>query len=594
MFRKLLLLNVISNSKSIYKQLGSYKYFVNSIFNTYIVVDKDRTYSSSSSSSNNSSGNNKFIKDNSFIIGTDRSKTTVHCNSNSNSHSHSHSKMQCTTSNQSIWSSFILFDQTTERYLLIKNNNGETNTSVDQAIPQNFYGFPSLNILEQQKDQKQQEEQLTFLNQFVKVVGNEKKDCIFFIGNLLAPFYAFQLKRQLINYYLVAIKDDKQIDLEKLQQLFPNHSYQWIDCKDNNLLESKFNDTTSGSGGQWLTTPETRRVSNVVCSLTRDNLHLLMNTNNTSSDGDTTALKREDDNHVGIYTPLEYAPGIESVPIVSNTVVPFFSTNLIVCRDGADLLLVDPGASEKGKQHFENILQSSRLNDVKPENVTVFLTHEHKDHWEGLPVVEKHFPTARLVSHQECIDVVNDYTTLKKVAVTGQQFSRRLSAVITSENESAEYQPIDNANSIVVGKKIFDVVATPGHTSNSLCLFERKSRTLIAGDHIVGWGSTVLDDRNGSMKKYLESTQSMIDVLQPKIALPAHGPACYDPILLLQTFIKHRLAREKSILEAYKSGQTTLQQLLSAVYRDLDPKLHQLAMMNIRLHLDKLKEDGAI
>jgi glyoxylase-like metal-dependent hydrolase (beta-lactamase superfamily II) len=85
-------------------------------------------------------------------------------------------------------------------------------------------------------------------------------------------------------------------------------------------------------------------------------------------------------------------------------------------------------------------------------------------------------------------------------------------------------------------------VFTPGHTDGHSCLFESKTSALVAGDHCVGYGSSVLDYETGDMKQYFETTKKLIN-MNPKIAYPAHGPPIYSPVELFQQYIKHRQAR---------------------------------------------------
>lgn len=105
-----------------------------------------------------------------------------------------------------------------------------------------------------------------------------------------------------------------------------------------------------------------------------------------------------------------------------------------------------------------------------------------------------------------------------------------------------------------------------------MALWEKTGRVLLAGDHIVGVGSAVLDaecvlpvrcficmrcltraltstSSGGDMRTYLETTRRFLD-LQPALAVPAHGPLSYDPVPLLQSYIAHRQAREDQILTA--------------------------------------------
>ncbi|GAM22290.1 hypothetical protein SAMD00019534_054650 [Acytostelium subglobosum LB1] len=461
-------------------------------------------------------------------------------------------------SNVISWKSFIFFDQRHNQCLYIKERADQTSTH--SSIPPNFYGFPSIPNQVNNNIDQQQTLQPLFQQQQQKIPG------VFYLGRLCTPFYLPQLKRDDCSYYIVLMDGTESLDLNSLNKLVnksddDTSSYSWLHPAE---VINRFQNAPVSD--RWLSTPETQRITGLVADL----LKVLGSPSAaTAQEQLGKPITPENDDIVGVQTPL-------------------LSTNLIVCCDGDSALIVDPGANQSGHHHFENILLTRIPEHVRTtdggRNLKVFITHEHKDHWEGLPLVEKHFPNASLVAHPECLELIQ--TTLTKVSVSGAPFSS-----VSVDSNAAN---VDSGNRIVIGRYTFDIVSTPGHTSNSLCLFETTSRTLVAGDHIVGWGSSVLDHNSGNMKQYLHTTQSMIDVLKPSIALPAHGPSNYEPITLLQNYIKHRLVREKAILQAYRDGNTTLQDILSIVYKDLDPKLNQAAMMNIRLHLDKLKEDQEI
>lgn len=127
---------------------------------------------------------------------------------------------------------------------------------------------------------------------------------------------------------------------------------------------------------------------------------------------------------------------------------------------------------------------------------------------------------------------------------------------------------------------------------------------MIAGDHIVGIGSAVLDFQNGDMSKYFKSTKELIS-LSPRLALPAHGPPSYSPVALLEMYLKHRTERENAILKgslttsfinqvAYNEGHESLDAIVSIVYKDVNQELWGAAKSNIALHLRKLMDEGRI
>ncbi len=90
------------------------------------------------------------------------------------------------------------------------------------------------------------------------------------------------------------------------------------------------------------------------------------------------------------------------------------------------------------------------------------------------------------------------------------------------------------------------------------------------------------------MTNYLETCQKLID-LAPKVIVPAHGPINHEPIVLLKTYIAHRLDRERQVRECYDRGLVTPQQIVEVVYATTPRNLWPAAMSNIALHLRRIK-----
>ncbi|EGG19385.1 hypothetical protein DFA_02172 [Cavenderia fasciculata] len=536
--------------------------------------------------------------------------TTDHNNNNNHhtncNHKHQQQQQQTMTSKINYWSNLIIYNEDTNQCLYVKNKDesGTTSSSL-MGIVSKFYSFPSIQSTIPPPPSNQQQQQQVTLNQHQMInqlpferlnkqlFNNQiSKQQVFYLGSLLSPYYVSQLARDHVDYYLF-ILSNKDNNVQDLLTVDDRVSRFMLDGKENqqplsspsssfslewdtptNIVKRFRQYRGEGEGDNQqgvLITPETMYMSKVLGLFEKDRFNLL--------------ATPEDQDSLGTKISLEYAPGIESIPMLSSTLMPYNSTNLIMSLDQGHVLLVDPGANSHGQTHLERIIKTRLSNylDLHGANLSIFITHEHTDHWESLPLIASHFSKAKVIAHQETLDELDMNGVapeLTRVAVRGKPLDKA-------------HEP-DTTNEIHIGSKVFDIVATPGHTSNSLCLFERQSKTLIAGDHIVGWGSSILDFRTGDMKQYLNSTQGMIDHLQPSIAMPAHGPTSYTPIQLLQSYIKHRLLREQSILQAYQSGKTSLRDILSVVYKDIDPKLNDMAMGNIQLHLKKLRQDNVI
>eukprot|EP01116_Phalansterium_solitarium_P001813 TRINITY_DN11627_c0_g1_i1.p1 TRINITY_DN11627_c0_g1~~TRINITY_DN11627_c0_g1_i1.p1 ORF type:complete len:447 (-),score=108.22 TRINITY_DN11627_c0_g1_i1:212-1510(-) len=274
--------------------------------------------------------------------------------------------------------------------------------------------------------------------------------------------------------------------------------------------------------------------------------------------------RRALDTSLQLDTCPELSPGIFCVPIRSKTLAPFTHTNLYVIRAADEALIVDPGASAEGSADFEAVLRQL------PATLRVFVTHHHHDHWDGLHLVEKTHPSATVLGHPDTLRRIE--TTLRRVPVLG--------------DGSPE-------STISVGSTRLRAINTPGHTDGHLVLFDDRTRALLAGDHVVGYGSATLDFDCGDMSDYFDSTRYLI-ALNPRVALPAHGPPSYDPIALLNQYIAHRTDREQRILKCYEAGNHTLDSIVQVVYSDVPQQLWPYAKSNILLHLRKLEKDGRI
>jgi glyoxylase-like metal-dependent hydrolase (beta-lactamase superfamily II) len=270
----------------------------------------------------------------------------------------------------------------------------------------------------------------------------------------------------------------------------------------------------------------------------------------------------------GTLTHLEFAPGLECVPILSNTLFPFHATNLVTILEDGTLLIVDPGANESGKTHLETVLH--RLN---PTSLLVFLTHHHHDHIQSLDSIERLYPNSTVIGHPYTLNKIK--TTLKQILVC--------------QSDEDDIIRLGNNREI-------HVISLPGHTRGHLALWDPKSKTLISGDHTVGFGSSVLDpDGGGNMIAYLESTRRLLELGEIQVILPCHGsPTLMNTSKLLQTYIDHRMEREKAIAEQWKQGNRSVDTLVKAVYTDTPEKLHLAAKRNVILHLEKLGTEGTI
>jgi glyoxylase-like metal-dependent hydrolase (beta-lactamase superfamily II)/8-oxo-dGTP pyrophosphatase MutT (NUDIX family) len=141
------------------------------------------------------------------------------------------------------------------------------------------------------------------------------------------------------------------------------------------------------------------------------------------------------------------------------------------------------------------------------------------------------------------------------------------------------------------------VIHTPGHAANHVCLVLREDGLLFSGDHILNGSTTVIDPPDGDMNDYLNS----LDVLTAACAehhinfiLPAHGyviggpdSEAQDAIIRLKT---HRLQREAKVMAAMQAlPHGTLDDWLALVYSDVPERMWPVAKRSLMAHVARIE-----
>ena len=75
---------------------------------------------------------------------------------------------------------------------------------------------------------------------------------------------------------------------------------------------------------------------------------------------------------------------------------------------------------------------------------------------------------------------------------------------------------------------------------------------------------------------------------------PSHGAVIKDAPSKITEYIEHRESREIQIIAALTQTQLSLEELVKAVYGELNPGLLQPATQNARLYITKLLSDRRI
>ena len=141
------------------------------------------------------------------------------------------------------------------------------------------------------------------------------------------------------------------------------------------------------------------------------------------------------------------------------------------------------------------------------------------------------------------------------------------------------------------------VIHTPGHAANHVCLLLREDGLLFSGDHILNGSTTVIDPPDGNMADYLDSLDRL-DALcaehSVEFILPAHGHVLGGPINGARSAIAklkaHRLAREAKVLAAMQAlPDGSMEDWVQHAYDDVPPRMWPVAQRSLLAHVERIR-----
>jgi glyoxylase-like metal-dependent hydrolase (beta-lactamase superfamily II) len=269
----------------------------------------------------------------------------------------------------------------------------------------------------------------------------------------------------------------------------------------------------------------------------------------------------------------EVAPGVRA--IVADNPGPFtFKGTISYIVGHGQVAIIDPGPDDVA--HVATLLDA-----VRDETVThIFVTHTHRDH---SPAAAK----------------IKDATGAKVLAQGPHRPARPLHTGEIRRLDASvdlDFRPdISLADGEIVNGKgwTLQAVATPGHTANHMAYAFKEADLLFAGDHVMAWSTTVVAPPDGAMSDYMASLQKLAVRSEP-VYLSGHGAPVRDAPRYVQYLIRHRQAREASILHRLGKGATDIPTIVRAVYIGLDPRLVGAAALSVLAHLEELVARGAV
>jgi glyoxylase-like metal-dependent hydrolase (beta-lactamase superfamily II) len=233
-------------------------------------------------------------------------------------------------------------------------------------------------------------------------------------------------------------------------------------------------------------------------------------------------------------------------------------TNTWVLRepDARRSIVVDPGPSVLA--HLDAVA------DAAGEVGVVLLTHHHADHSEA----------------------AREFAVRMGCGVRALDPAYRLGS-----------EGLGDGDVVAVDGLEVRVVATPGHTADSLSFLLPAERAVLTGDTVLGRGTTVVAHPDGQLGAYLDSLDrlhALAEEHEVEAIWPGHGPVIEDALGALDFYVAHRRERLSQVEAAVEQlaqdaegpvGDDLPRRVVEIVYRDVDPVLWGAAELSVRAQL---------
>ena len=195
-----------------------------------------------------------------------------------------------------------------------------------------------------------------------------------------------------------------------------------------------------------------------------------------------------------------------------------------------DSLLIDSGPAYTA----EELTEFLKGKGVK----TVVNTHYHEDHIAANALLKERYGV-ELLAHPLAVNKINQPATLYpyQEEVWGYPIPSQV-------NKIGDTVATDNFR--------FDVIYTPGHDRDHICLFERKHGWLFTGDLFVGTRPNVV--RPMDDERQIIADLKKVKDLRPKILFPAPGKVRTEPVPVLEQTIRYLEDLGQKVMELHDKG----------------------------------------
>ncbi|HUS96278.1 MAG TPA: MBL fold metallo-hydrolase [Hyphomicrobiaceae bacterium] len=270
--------------------------------------------------------------------------------------------------------------------------------------------------------------------------------------------------------------------------------------------------------------------------------------------------------------PTMVVPEVRRLVANNPSVFTFKGTNTYILGSNA-LAIIDPGPDDDA--HFEATMRAVGRRRVSH----ILITHTHRDHIDGLPRLAK--ATGATICG---FGRASPESGARKVSPSGTEFV---------DEGFVPDLVLKDGDEVAGDGWAVRAMFTPGHAPDHLCFAMPDQNVIFSGDHVMGWNTSVVAPPEGNMQDYMASLERMAEGADA-VYFPGHGGRIEKGSRIARAYLVHRRLREQSILEAIQGGHGTIKDIVTLIYRELDPRLFRAASLSVEAHVDHLIERGRV
>ena len=254
-------------------------------------------------------------------------------------------------------------------------------------------------------------------------------------------------------------------------------------------------------------------------------------------------------------------------------------TNSYLVGDPATgFIAIDPGPADA--DHLSKLWRAAG-GDIR----LIVCTHSHPDHSPGARPLQAMCKATPPILGLPSADTARAHSTFTP------DRSLQNKELLTLISRGLE------ADSLHKTSHTLQIIHTPGHAANHVCLVLLEDGLLFSGDHILNGSTTVIDPPDGDMTDYLNSLDLLSAACEEhhiQYILPAHGYVIGGPedeaIAAITRLKQHRLQREAKVLAAMQAHpEGTLDDWLHVVYNDVPERMWPVAKRSLMAHVARIE-----